>query len=83
MKNEEIRKFKERADAFLETAIYNFEQVFKKDEIERFRKENIGILTKLSDIYVTSRYYLREFYKEEVEELLIFVKEVRRLLDYD
>lgn len=125
--SEEVRRFKEKADAFLDTAIYNFEKgrydlaafnieqaiqlyiktkllellgefprthslvtllrelskVFKEEEVERFRKENIGMLTKLSDVYITSRYYTREFYEEEVKELIEFAYRVRRLLEYD
>ena len=127
MRGGEVGKFKEKADAFLDTAIYNFEKgrydlaafnieqaiqlyiktkllellgefprthslvtllrelsrVFKEEEVERFRKENIGILTKLSDVYITSRYYTREFYEEEVKELIEFAYKVRRLLEYD
>lgn len=127
MRGEEVGKFKEKADAFLDTAIYNFEKgrydlaafnieqavqlyiktkllellgefprthslvallrelsrVFKEEEVERFRKENIGILTKLSDVYITSRYYTREFYEDEVKELIEFAYKVRRLLEYD
>ena len=127
MRGEEVGKFKEKADAFLDTAIYNFEKgrydlaafnieqavqlyiktkllellgefprthslvtllrelsrVFKEEEVERFRKENIGMLTKLSDVYITSRYYTREFYKDEVKELIEFAYKVRRLLEYD
>jgi len=127
MRGGEVGKFKEKADAFLDTAIYNFEKgrydlaafnieqaiqlyiktkllellgefprthslvtllrelsrVFKEEEVERFRKENIGMLTKLSDVYITSRYYTREFYEEEVKELIEFAYKVRRLLEYD
>jgi len=127
MREEEVRRFKERADAFLDTAVYNFEKgrydlaafnieqavqlyvrtkllellgefprahslvtllrelsrVFKEEEVERFVKENIGMLTKLSDVYITSRYYTREFYEEEVKELMEFAHKVRRLLEYD
>jgi len=127
MRGEEVGKFKEKADAFLDTAIYNFEKgrydlaafnieqavqlyiktkllellgefprthslvtllrelsrVFKEEEVERFRKENIGMLTKLSDVYITSRYYTREFYEEEVKELIEFAYKVKRLLEYD
>jgi len=122
MREEEVRRFKERADAFLDTAVYNFEKgrydlaafnieqavqlyvrtkllellgefprahslvtllrelsrVFKEEEVERFVKENIGMLTKLSDVYITSRYYTREFYEEEVKELMEFAHKVRR-----
>ena len=127
MRGEEVGKFKEKADAFLDTAIYNFEKgrydlaafnieqaiqlyiktkllellgefprthslvallkelskVFKEEEVERFVKENIGMLTKLSDVYITSRYYTREFYEDEVKELMEFAYKVRRLLEYD
>ena len=127
MREEEVRRFKDRADAFLDTAIYNFERgrydlaafnieqaiqlyiktkllellgefprthslvallrelsrVFKGEEVEKFRKENIGMLTKLSDVYITSRYYTREFYEDEVKELIEFAYKVRRLLEYD
>ena len=127
MREEEVRRFKDRADAFLDTAIYNFEKgrydlaafnieqavqlyiktkllellgefprthslvallrelsrVFKEEEVERFVKENIGMLTKLSDVYITSRYYTREFYEDEVKELIEFAYKVRGLLEYD
>jgi len=127
MREEEVRRFKDGADAFLDTAIYNFEKgrydlaafnieqavqlyiktkllellgefprthslvallrelsrVFKEEEVERFVKENIGMLTKLSDVYITSRYYTREFYEDEVKELIEFAYKVRRLLEYD
>ena len=41
------------------------------------------MLTKLSDVYITSRYYTREFYKDEVKELIEFAYKVRGLLEYD
>jgi len=66
----------------LVTLLRELSKVFKEEEVERSRKENIGMLTKLSD-YITSRYYTREFYEEEVKELIEFAYRVRRLLEYD
>ena len=40
----------------LVTLLRELSRVFKGEEVERFRKENIGMLTKLSDVYITSRY---------------------------
>ena len=67
----------------LVTLLRELSRVFKEEEVERFVKENIGMLTKLSDVYITSRYYTREFYEEEVKELMEFAHKVRRLLEYD
>lgn len=127
MRKEEVKIFKEKGDAFLDTARYNFENerfdlaafnveqavqlfiktklleligefprshnlvillkelsyVFKENEIEDFIKNEMMGLTKLTDVYITSRYYTREFYEDEVKDLLNFVEKVKRLLDYD
>ena len=107
MSDEEIKIFKEKADAFLDTGLYNFNkkrydlaafhieqavQLYVKtkllelsgefprthnlvvllkelakirgEEMEEFAKDNLDVLTKLADVYVTSRYYTREFYEE-------------------
>jgi len=124
MRKEEIQKFKERADAFLDTARYNFQNkrydlaafnieqavqlhvktrlleltgefprthnlvvllrqlssVFKQKEVEQFTKSEMESLTKLADIYITARYYTREFYEAEVRNLFTFADKIRELL---
>ena len=79
MRKEEIKAFKERADAFLDTARYNF-HVFKQKEVEQFIKNEMESLTKMADIYITSRYYTREFYEEEIENLFSFASKIKELL---
>jgi len=124
MRKEEIQKFKERADAFLDTACYNFQNkrydlaafnieqavqlhvktrlleltgefprthnlvvllrqissVFKQKEVEEFTKNEMEALTKLADIYITARYYTREFYEAEVRNLFTFADKIKELL---
>jgi HEPN domain-containing protein len=124
MKKEEIRIFRQRADDFLDTALYNFRKrtydlaafnveqaiqlhvktklleltgefprthdlvvllkelssVFKRHEVEEFMKKEIDSVAKIADIYITSRYYTREFHKKEIENLLDFAKRVKELL---
>ena len=124
MRKEEIQKFKERADAFLDTARYNFQNkrydlaafnieqavqlhvktrlleltgefprthnlvvllrqlssVFKQKEVEEFSKNEMEALTKLADIYITARYYTREFYEAEVRNLFTFADKIKELL---
>jgi HEPN domain-containing protein len=124
MRKEEIQKFKERADAFLDTARYNFQNkrydlaafnieqavqlhvktrlleltgefprthnlvvllrqissVFKQKEVEEFTKNEMEALTKLADIYITARYYTREFYEAEVRNLFTFADKIKELL---
>lgn len=124
MRKAEIKTFKERADAFLDTALYNFQKrrydlaafdveqaiqlyvktklleltgefprthdlvvllkelssVFKRNEVEEFIKKEMESMAKMADIYITSRYYTREFYKEEIENLFSFAKRVKELL---
>lgn len=124
MRKEEIKVFKERADAFLDTALYNFQNkrydlaafsieqaiqlyvkiklleltgefprthnlivllkelssVFKEKEVEEFIKNEMESLTKMADIYIASRYYAREFYKEEIENLFSFAGKIKELL---
>jgi len=127
LSHEEIRKFQQKANGFLDTAIYNYNQgrndiaafcieqsvqlyvktklletvgefprthnivlllkelgaVFKKSKIEKFIQQHIGTLTKLSDVYITSRYYTRDFFKEELDELIAFIKIIKEMLEYD
>lgn len=124
MRKEEIKVFKQRADAFLDTALYNFRKrrydlaafnveqaiqlhvktklleltgefprthdlvvllkelssVFKQNEVEEFIKKEMASITKMTDIYITSRYYTREFPKEEIENLFDFANRVKELL---
>lgn len=57
--------------------------VYKTKEVEKFVDENISSLTKLVDAYITSRYYTRKFYKEEVEEVFSLLSKLKELLEYD
>lgn len=121
---EEARRFRERADAFLDTALYNLSKgrydlaafcaeqaiqlyaeaklpelvgefprthdvifllretskIHGGEVIGRFVDENIRELASLQDVYITSRYYLRDFYEEEVRELVDLARRVRELL---
>ncbi|HEX54961.1 MAG TPA: HEPN domain-containing protein [Candidatus Altiarchaeales archaeon] len=52
----------------------------KKKEIERFLKENITGLSRLVDIYITSRYMVREFYKEDVDLAINLFKKLEKSL---
>lgn len=127
MSHEETRKFRQKANGFLDTAVYNYNQgrndiaafcieqsvqlfvktklletvgefprthnivlllkelgaVFKKNEIEKFIQQHIGILTKLSDVHITSRDYTRDFFKEELDELIAFIEIIKEMLEYD
>jgi HEPN domain-containing protein len=124
VRKEELTTFKERADAFLDTARYNFQNrrydlaafnieqatqlyvktklleltgefprthnlvvllkglasVFRQKQVEEFIKEERESLTKMADVYITSRYYTREFYKEEIENLFSFASKIKELL---
>lgn len=124
MRKEEIKEFKEKADAFLDTALYNFHKerydlaafnieqatqlyvktkllevtgefprthnlaillkelsnVFRENEVKEFIKTEMESLTKMADVYVTSRYYTREFYREEIENLFRAANKIKELL---
>ena len=124
MRKEEVKIFKERADAFLDTALYNFQKerydlaafnieqatqlyvktkllevtgefprthnlvillkelssVFREKEVGEFIKNEMEFLTKMADVYVTSRYYTREFYREEIENLFRVANKIKELL---
>jgi HEPN domain-containing protein len=126
MRKEEVKILKERADAFLDTAAYNYRNgsydltafnleqavqlyiktkllerigefprthnlvillkelgaVYKENEVAAFIKTEMLRLTKLTDVYITSRYYTREFFKEEVKDLCNFAIRLKGLLDY-
>ncbi len=55
-------------------------KVTRDENIERFIKENKVRLARLIDAYVSSRYFVREFYKEEAVEALNLLKELKSLL---
>lgn len=126
MRKEEVKILKERADAFLDTAAYNYRNgsydltafnleqavqlyiktklleligefprthnlvillkelssVYKEHEVVAFIKSEMLRLTKLTDVYITSRYYTREFFEEEVKDLCDFTMRLKVLLDY-
>ena len=54
--------------------------VFKQKEVEEFSKNEMEALTKLADIYITARYYTREFYEAEVRNLFTFADKIKELL---
>jgi len=54
--------------------------VFKQKEVEEFVKNEMETLTKLADIYITARYYTREFYEAEVRSLFTFADKIKELL---
>jgi HEPN domain-containing protein len=53
--------------------------VFRQEQVEEFIKEERESLTKMADVYITSRYYTREFYKEEIEGLFSFASRIKEL----
>ena len=55
-------------------------KITKDKRIERFIKENKARLARLVDAYISSRYFIREFYKEEALESLNLLREIRDLL---
>jgi len=57
--------------------------VYEPEKVKKFLEDNFSVITKLIDAYITSRYYIREFYEREVEEVLNFLLQLRRLLGYD
>lgn len=127
MRKEEVELLKERVEAFLDTAAYNYRNgrydlaafnleqavqlyiktkllemigefprthnlvvllkelsaVYKEHEVAAFIKAEMLRLTKLTDVYVTSRYYTREFFEEEVKDLRDFALRLKGLLEYD
>lgn len=54
--------------------------VFKQKEVEEFVKNEMEALTKLADIYITARYYTREFYEAELRNLFTFADKIKELL---
>jgi len=48
--------------------------------VEEFSKNEMEALTKLADIYITARYYTREFYEAEVRNLFTFADKIKELL---
>ncbi len=52
-------------------------------DIGNLVEENFDAITKLIDAYITSRYYTREFYREEVERCAEFLKKLKKVLGYD
>jgi HEPN domain-containing protein len=53
---------------------------FKKNEIENFLKENSEGISLLIDSYITARYFLRDFTKDEVKKLFKIVEKLKKLL---
>ena len=53
----------------------------KEEEIERFIKENLTNLSRLVDLYITSRYMVREFYKEDCDLAIDLFKKLKELLE--
>lgn len=126
MRTEEVELLKDRAEAFLDNAAYNYQNarydlaafnleqavqlyiktklleligefprthnlvillkelssVYKEREVAAFIKAEMLRLTKLTDVYITARYYTREFFEEEVKDLCDFAMRLKGLLDY-
>ena len=55
----------------------------KEREIDEFINKNKVRLSRLIDIYITSRYHARDFYAEEVEDMLKFLNELKKILEYE
>jgi len=51
--------------------------VFRENELEEFIKNEMESLTKMAHVYVTSRYYTREFYREEIENLFRVANKIK------
>jgi hypothetical protein len=56
--------------------------VYKEHKVAAFIKTEMLRLTKLTDVYITSRYYTREFFEDEVKDLCAFAIRLKGLLDY-
>jgi len=56
---------------------------YRNEEVKNFIGKNLDLLAKLIDAYITSRYYTRRFYREEVESAFRILKELKDLLRYD
>ena len=52
----------------------------KKERIGQFLKEHKFVLRNLERAYVTARYYVEEFFKEEVEEAFRALEELEEIL---
>ena len=55
-------------------------EVSKKEEVAKFLAKNKIRLARLTDAYVSSRYFAREFYREEAEEALSLLDELKKVL---
>lgn len=55
-------------------------KITRDEKIKKFIKENRVKLARLIDAYVSSRYFVREFYREEAIEALNLFKELKKLL---
>jgi len=53
----------------------------KKGEVRKFLTANISTIKNLENAYITSRYIPIEFEKEEVNEMLKFVKNFKNFVD--
>jgi HEPN domain-containing protein len=53
----------------------------KHEDIDRFVARNRSLLIRLEDAYINSRYVLREYEREEAEELVVFAEEVLRFVE--
>jgi HEPN domain-containing protein len=53
----------------------------KHEDVDRFVARNRSLLIRLEDAYINSRYVLREYEREEAEELVVFAEEVLRFVE--
>jgi len=55
-------------------------KITQDEKIDKFIKENKVKLARLVDAYISSRYFIREFYKEEAVEALNLLRELKNIL---
>ena len=94
MRREEIKIFRERGDAFLDTARYNFERgrfdlaAFNVEQaVQLFIKtkllELIGEFPRTHNLVILLKELSSVFKEAEVKDLFDFAGRIKRLLDYD
>ena len=62
------------------TMIYSIIGHRSRNKIDEKGRNELEALTKLADIYITARYYTREFYEAEVRNLFTFADKIKELL---
>lgn len=54
----------------------------KPNDVDMFVSRNRSLLIRLEDTYISSRYFPREYEKEEAEELILFAEEVVKFVKH-